>query len=367
MQPFKSGMIVEKDDFCGRTKEISQLSSYIKSKNRCYLYGERRVGKTSLVFETARQLGTDCIPVDLLGVKTEDDLCRRLIKSILSFHESKPPQLMTLLKQFSGLRPQLGIDPLTHLPTIGLSSSISLTIQDLESAFDVLKKHEEVVVFFDEFQDVLQLTNSESVLAIMRSKIQMLTQVAFVYAGSLRNSMLDIFTLDSSPFFKSAFPLNVSAIEENEFLKFISSKFARSHRRLDPDILHKIYTVCNGVSGDIQRLCASLWEISNDHDEISEAQLPAALKYIFSLEIPAYERILHSVSPQQMKCLLALAEMGGELQISPAFIQCTGISLSGSVHKAMKGLVEKRVLCKLSSTYKFSNPFFKCWLLTKNM
>lgn len=76
MQPFKSGMIVEKADFCGRAQEIRQLSNLIESKNRCYLYGERRVGKTSLVFETARRLKKSCITVDLLGVKTEDDLCR---------------------------------------------------------------------------------------------------------------------------------------------------------------------------------------------------------------------------------------------------------------------------------------------------
>ena len=367
MQPFKSGMIVEKADFCGRAQEIHQLSSHIESKNRCFLYGERRVGKTSLVLETARRLKKRCITVDLLGVKTEDDLCRRLIKSILCFHQSKPPQLMELLKQFAGLRPQVGIDPLTNLPTIGLSASAALTIDDLESAFEVLKKYENVVVFFDEFQDVLELSNAETVLSIMRSKIQALTRVAFVYAGSLRNSMLDIFTLDSSPFFKSAFPLNVSAIEEDVFLQFISEKFIKSRREVDADVMHKIYEVCNGVPGDIQRLCASLWDISNDEEEIRETLLPEALMHIFSLEIPIYERILHSISSQQMKTLLALAELGGESSVSHELIQRTGITLSGSVHKAMKGLVGKRVVCKLNDVYKFSNPFFKCWLLSKNM
>lgn len=367
MQPFKSGMIVEKADFCGRAQEIRQLSSHMESKNRCYLYGERRVGKTSLVFETARLLKTGCITVDLLGVKSEDDLCRRLIKSILFFHQSKPPQLMDLLKQFAGLRPQLGLDPLTNLPTIGLSPSVALTINDLETAFEVLKKHENTVVFFDEFQDVLELPNADTVLAIMRSKIQALTHVAFVYAGSLRNSMLDIFTVDSSPFFKSAFPLNVSAIDEDVFLKFIAGKFKKNRRKIDSAVLHRIYGVCNGVPGDIQSLCASLWDISNDGNEINEALLPEALKHIFALEVPIYERILHSISSQQMKTLLALAELGGESSVSNEFIQHTGISLSGSVHKAMKGLAAKRIVCKLDGSYKFSNPFFKCWLLYKNI
>ena len=88
---------------------------------------------------------------------------------------------------------------------------------------------------------------------------------------------------------------------------------------------------------------------------------------IWLYALPVYERILHSVSPQQMKTLLALADLGGESGISRELIQRTGIPLSGSVHKAMKGLVEKRIVCKLNDVYKFSNPFFKCWVLSKNI
>ncbi len=367
MQPFKSGMIVEKIDFCGRTAEIKQLKSYIESKNRCYLYGERRVGKTSLVLETARRLKRGCITIDLLGVKTEDDVCRRLIKGILCFSQTKPTKLIDLLKQFAGLRPQLGIDPLTGMPTIGLSPSPQLTLNDLESAFDVLKSHKNVIVFFDEFQDILELKNCDKVLAIMRSKIQVLTKVSFIYAGSLRNAMLDIFTLDSSPFFKSAFPLHVTTIEESVIKKFLVSKFAKSNRSINSPALHSVYMLSSGIPGYIQRFCACLWDITNDGDEIDDSFLPDALKSIFAMEYPAYERILHDISSQQLKTILALARIGGESIISQEFIQLTGITLTGSVNKAMKGLFNKRVVCIVNDKYKFSNPFFRCWLLAKNI
>lgn len=367
MQPFKSGMIVGKDDFCGRSHEVRQLKSYIESKNRCYLYGERRVGKTSLVLETARRLNRQCITVDFLGVKTEDDVCRRLIKSILYFNQSTNSKLLKILKQFSALRPQIGIDPLTHLPTIGLSPVPRLTLNDMESAFMALSQYENSILFFDEFQDILELKNSDEVFSIMRSKIQVLTKVSFIYAGSLRNEMLDIFTLDSSPFFKSAFPLLVTAIEETEFHKFITLKFKKNKRNINSSVLHSVYLLCNGIPGDIQRLCACLWDITNDGDDIKDAHIPEALKHIFAFEIPAYERILHSVSAQQLKVMLALAEIDGESNISQELVRRSGITLTGSVNKAMKGLKEKRIVCKINDTYKFSNPFFKCWLLYSNL
>ena len=367
MQPFKSGMIVGRDDFCGRAAEIKQLKSYIDSRNRCYLYGERRVGKTSLVLETARRLKRDCITLDLLGVKTEDDVCRRLVKAILCFNQSKNRRLLSMLEQFAGLRPHVGIDPLTNLPTIGLSPVPQLTTEDIESAFTVLEQREGCIVFFDEFQDILALKNADTVLAIMRSKIQAATGIEFIYAGSIRNAMLDIFTLDSSPFFKAAFPLRVAPIEESVFQKFMASKFSKSRRKVSAPVLHSVYSLCSGIPGDIQRLCACLWDMSDDGDVIDAASLPEALKQIFSLEIPAYERILHSVSSQQLKTMLALARIGGESALSQELVRASGITLVGSVHKALKGLFEKRVICKVNDVFKFSNPFFRCWLVTSNM
>jgi hypothetical protein len=261
----------------------------------------------------------------------------------------------------------VSIDPLTHLPTIGLSPVPQLTIEDIESALEVLSKHENSIIFFDEFQDILTLPNADTVLSIMRSKIQRLTKVAFIYAGSIRNSMLDIFTLDSSPFFKSAFPLQVTTIQEEVFHKFMTSKFIKSQRTVSTSVLHQIYSLSGGIPGDVQRLCACLWNITNDGDVIAKTLLPDALKQIFALEMPDYNRILHSISAQQQNTMLALARIGGESNISQELVRLSGITLVGSVHKAMKGLTEKRIVCKINDTYKFSNPFFQCWLLSSNI
>jgi AAA+ ATPase superfamily predicted ATPase len=51
MIPFKYGTIVSGRDFCGREALLEQIISYIESAQNIVILGERRVGKSSAVYE----------------------------------------------------------------------------------------------------------------------------------------------------------------------------------------------------------------------------------------------------------------------------------------------------------------------------
>ena len=51
MNPFKYGTIVSGEDFRGRKVLLQQLIGTIESSQRIVLLGERRVGKSSAVYE----------------------------------------------------------------------------------------------------------------------------------------------------------------------------------------------------------------------------------------------------------------------------------------------------------------------------
>ena len=201
----------------------------------------------------------------------------------------------------------------------------------------------------------------------MRSRIQQNTNTSYIFAGSTRNMMMDIFTLDSSPFYKSAFPLFLGPIDETLFIIYLRKKFLSGKRKIDTELLRKIIKLCGEVPGDIQRFCAGLWEVSSYEDQITDSFFPKAYDLIFALETPVYERILHDTSSQQLKCLVALANLGGESPLSKELIIESGITLGGSVNKALNSLVEKRILQHQNKKFKFCNPFFKSWLLIKNI
>jgi hypothetical protein len=319
-----------------------------------------------LIYEVSRKLKLPFIQIDLLGIKSEDDLCRRMIKAIISFHRKNDSSLMKILKQFSSLRPNVSIDPMSNMPSVGLSSSVQLTINDLESAFDTLIKIKKCFIFFDEFQDILSIENSRSVMSVMRSNIQKINNKAFVFSGSIRNQMINIFSNEDEPFYKSSFPINLESIKKDDLLKFLTDKFSGNKIKIEDCFLEKVVDLCGGIPGDIMRLCEGLVFASEESRSrtIDENLLSNALEHIYSLEKGSYELMVQEVSKQQLKTLVALAENNKPTKVTKEFVQMTGIALAGSVNKAMKSLVDKRIVTEVGQGYKFSNPFFKSWLLT---
>jgi len=71
MNPFKYGTIVSGKDFCGRKELLEQLIGHIESSKRVVVLGERRIGKSSAVYEAVQKCkGVRLLYIDLLGIKT---------------------------------------------------------------------------------------------------------------------------------------------------------------------------------------------------------------------------------------------------------------------------------------------------------
>lgn len=141
MIPFKYGTNVTGKNFCGRKDLIKQLTEHIKSARTCVLFGERRIGKSSLVYETMLRIRPShiLITIDLMEVKALDDLCRRMIRSVMNGRWNLG-LIQKIIGFISVLRPQLGIDPLTGLPTITIDQSRQLDEETLENIFKILQE-----------------------------------------------------------------------------------------------------------------------------------------------------------------------------------------------------------------------------------
>ena len=123
MNPFKYGQVVKAEDFCHRPVLMKQVVDSIKTGQNIVLQGERRTGKTSLVYEAVRQLKKRSILyIDLLEIKDTDDLCKRMVKAIISL-EQKSGFLDKILRTLAQLRPVISIDPLTGDPSISLDAA----------------------------------------------------------------------------------------------------------------------------------------------------------------------------------------------------------------------------------------------------
>ena len=369
MNPFKYGRVVSATDFCPRPRLIKQLKGFIQSGQNVVIQGERRIGKTSLIYETVRSLKkTRLLYVDLLEIKTIDDLCKRLIKAFISM-ERQGGFLEKILKSLSHLRPSLSLDPLTGEPTISLDATARFKPESLEDILDIIKKNSSrktLVVVFDEFQDILNLEESRKILALLRGKIQFHGNTPYIFAGSIRNRMDEIFNDPDSAFFKSAISLSVGPLQKDQFISFLRGKFATGKRKIDSVTLEKIFDMADQIPGDVQQLCEAIWETSSYKDLIKETNIPTALKLIYSRESKGYETVLVQLTGQQVKCLVGLAKFGGRAPQSAAFLQGVGVPLPASVSKALKRLEQLKIVFRQQGEIRFINPFFKSWLLYKD-
>lgn len=365
MEPFKFGCIVEKEHFCPRPALEADIRRYVAGGQNLVLQGERRRGKSSLVVKVIKDMrGVGLLYVDLLGIGSVADFCRRVMDGIVALDSSRP-FLSKTVSLIASLRPLVVIDTDTGLPAISIDSRSADNPSSVTAVMSMIAAHagkRKICVVFDEFQDILDLPDSNRVLAEMRSKIQFMPATSFVFLGSVRNAMADIFAHPKSPFFKSALEVDVGEMTDRSFAEFLVGRFAIGRRRASVGFVETLMLRLDGVPGDIQELCDALWSVTGSGDSIDDSRLAAAYQYIFVHEGSSYETYLKLLTRQQRKVLRALAAVGGRHVLSGAFMNAADIHNASSVKKALSKLIEIGHVYSYRDEYKFVSPFFGEWI-----
>ncbi len=364
--PFAYGRVVEGDDYCPRPKLEKLLAGMLSSGQNVVLYGERRVGKTSLAVRAARKRRT--VYVDFLACNDAGEVTERIVKAAMKA-ANHAGLLDTALKAFASLRPKVTIDPDTGAIGATLDTGGSkMTIDSIEEALEKLgelHKKKSIVVILDEFQDVLRIKESKRALARMRSVIQFQGNLPYVFSGSARDKMEMIFSDPDSLFFKSAITLEVAAHSGASFRKFLTRKFAVTKRAIGEGLFEAIEDMGVTVTGDVQQLCWAMWFASEPGETIDVVSIEGALDTIFQIERSKYEDAVLNISATQLKVLGALAVHGGKGIYSSDFKLSSGVTVVGSITKAVQRLEDLRIIYRQRDEYRFANPFFGVWMRTR--
>ena len=244
MEPFKFGCIVGDDHYCARPQLEKEMKRHISGGQNLVMQGERRRGKSSLVVKCVRSIrGMGLLYVDLLGITSASDFCRRVADGIAALDHSSS-FLKKTASLLASLRPLVVIDRDTGLPAISIDArsatdpSSVLTVMNMIAAH---AKERKICVVFDEFQDILDIPDSKRVLSELRSKIQFLADTSFVFLGSVRNRMSEIFSHPKSPFFKSALEISIGEMRDDSFVEFLVGRFKVAKRSVDAEFVRNIY------------------------------------------------------------------------------------------------------------------------------
>lgn len=370
MNPFKYGCTVAGEYFCPRKELAKRLRGYVESGQNVVIQGERRMGKTSLALETIRSMkGVALFHVDLLCVRDTADLCRRFSSALVRM-ERKSGFVERIVRSLARLRPTLSLDPDNGSPVISVDLTAANEISSLEAMLDVLLSEtgrKRVCVVLDEFQDILDMEDGERVLAVLRSRIQLDSRTPYVFLGSVRNRMADIFWHPDSPFYHSAAAMPVGEIDEVEFYDFICGRFATGRKKISEGVFAKIVKLSRRTPGYIQEFCDAVWDCTEDGAVIDDEILKAALQMIFSREHDHYEIFIRRLTALQMRVLKGIAARGGKEVYSAEFFKAVSVFSPGSIKRALDKLESTGLIYEFEGEYKFVNPFFAEWVAKGNV
>lgn len=372
LNPFVYGRVVTGKEFFGRSKLIKRIQGHIKSGQNIVVFGERRVGKTSLISEAIQQINIPCLRVDLYEIRNEQELIARATRAIERLEKESPffNRWLAAGKRMRGTLTQ-SFDSISLSPSVSIGAHFTAPISSIMDLLDYIHDFDAnkkgVVAVFDEFQGVLGLENAMSILAAMRSEVQTHDKVPYIFAGSIRRKMHGIFMDHKQPFYKSAIPIEIGPIDFDEIAPIIINLFESGGRAIEQGFLHELYNMLYGNTGDLQQICNALWEVTKPGDPIGNESLRNAFEMVWETEIHEYAAIRKGLTIQQNLVLQTLALVDGKEPFGANFRKVAGNISPGTVQKAIAKLEELDLIFQPydSKDYRFYEPFFKLWLINQ--
>jgi len=367
--PFVFGKPVSGENFADREREIKELALDLRSGQNVLVYSPRRFGKTSLLSEVLaalRKEGILTVYADLFLATSKNKFADIYASALASGTETKVEAMVRTLRDLLGVAPKFTLksDTLPVEVIIELELRRTDVGRVLEKLYDApqriaKKKGKRVVVVFDEFQEIAKM-DGEEIERSMRTKIQHHDKVAYVFMGSRKHLLAQIFGSRARPFYKSAKEYPLGGIPPDQFGEFIHDKFRKSGFRVEAAAIARIIEVAGGHPYYVQQLCHELWNRNLAKKEVGTGDIDAALEAVLSLNSMGYVQIWDSLPAQQKAVLLAVAADGDQVY-SAEFIERRGLISAAHVQRALKSLEQKEIIEK-NTHWAIGDVFFKEWL-----
>ena len=304
INPFITSGYVAPEYFCDRKKETETLLRWLTNGNHVAIMSTRRMGKTGLIEHCFKQDEINgkyyTFLVDIYATKTLRDFVFRLGKSILDTLKPHKKQVWEkFITCLSSLRSSISFDS-SGVPSWNLElGDIHTPAVTLDEIFKYLNEADKpCIVAVDEFQQVINYPE-QNMEAVLRTYIQHCRNVYFIFAGSQRHLMGDMFVNPSRPFYQSVTIMHLDAIDIEHYVLFAQHHF----------------------------------------------------------------RILFQIPEKQKEILVAICKEGKAQNVtSAAFIKKYCLPSASSVQAALKGLLEKDFITKEQGTYQVCDRFFSLWL-----
>jgi tetratricopeptide (TPR) repeat protein len=363
--PYIAGRSLSQQGFYGREKTFQLVETELASpeRNAIVLFGQRRIGKTSILRQLQRRLAAlPFLPVyfDLM------DRARRPLGQVLY-------EIAATIAAAAGVVP--------YDPEQFDDQGKFFRQEFLPKLYQALGDDRRPVLLLDEF-DVLDVAAEEQLPPIaaaraffpyLRELMQGEPRLGFVFVVGRRTEDLSI---NVKATFKSVRYKRVSVLDVASARELILTAQRQGSLEFGEKVVERILALTSGQPYFIQLLCQILWDSAHAYaiqsiHLIDAAAVEAAVPKVLEAGENIFEWIWDGLPPAERVIFAAIAQIAGEQAIVTEdqlleLLQSQGIRiLTRELELAPATLVEWEMLRKVDGGYRFFVELMRQWVATR--
>lgn len=353
--------------FCDRVDETHSLISALENGRNVTLMSPRRMGKTGLINNVFYHVKKDnpevkCFYLDIFSTNTLQDFTQMFAQTVLGQLDNLSEKILNRMTDFfKSFRPVITADPLSGAPTVTLTMMDDKVEVSLKEIFSyIAQSGKECIIAIDEFQQITEYPE-RGTEALLRSYIQFLPNVRFIFSGSKRHIMSDMFSLPNRPFYQSTQKMNLGSIDKSEYFKFAQHHLAGKSITLTQEVFDYLYQSLYAHTWYIQRILNKVYEIGNG--QISIKDINTIIGAVVDEEEYNFQKQYSMLTKNQQNLLKAVAaEISVKNINSKGFIQKHQLGGASSVNRALTYLTENEFILDTPDGYQIYDRFMALWL-----
>ena len=367
--PFIVGGYISPHYFCDRKTETEQLIRNITNGRNVVIISARRMGKTGLIrhcfYQNEIKENYYTFFIDIYATASLREFVFALGKEIF---EKLKPKGMKFIEHFfsviSSLRAGFKLDSLIGDPSfdIGLGD-IHTAETTLDEIFAYLEQADKpCIVAIDEFQQIGNYSQ-KNVEAILRTKVQHCHNAHFIFAGSQKHIMMNMFNSPARPFYQSVNMMHLDRIPLAEYKEFVERLFRENNKHIEEELIDEVYRFFEGHTWYIQLMFNELYILTGKDEVCNRPLQTIALTNILQMQEFTYQEIFSRLPEKQKEVLIAIGKEQKAIGItSGKFINKYKLNTPSSVQAALKGLLDKNLISQEQNQYEISDKLLGVWL-----
>jgi AAA+ ATPase superfamily predicted ATPase len=254
--------------FCNRVKEKALLKRNIEKGQHTVVVAPRRYGKTSLVNQVLSESSFTFVSIDLFCVVYANTVCEKIIHGISQLIKKNVPFTKKALLFMSDCFKNINVT--VRAGAFELKAEFSKEnfnpVAEITEALLGLEKlalhqKKKFVIFIDEFQDLLKADQTYEIQAAIRSVAQVSRHLCFIFSGSSRSMLKEIFEDRNQPLYMLCDTLQLDRISKEHFKNHLQTAAQKKwNKKIDEKILMAILEITECHSYYVNLLCDRLWE-----------------------------------------------------------------------------------------------------------